>query len=109
MIPRRLSSAGTKAPAYTAITAALVAAFVFLATPSAKQGALSPSLYSGLHWRSVGPFRAGRVDAVSGVPGRPNEFYLGSVGGGVWKSRNAGRTWKPVFDGQPVSSIGAIA
>ncbi len=70
---------------------------------------MSPSLYSGLHWRSVGPARAGRVDAVAGVPGRPNEFYLGSVGGGVWKTRNAGRTWKPVFDGQPVSSIGAVA
>ena len=86
-----------------------MAAFSFLPTLSARQGTVSQALYSGLKWRNVGPFRSGRVDAVSGVPGRPNEFYAGSVGGGVWKTRNAGRVWKPVFDGQPVSSIGAIA
>ena len=57
----------------------------------------------------LGPFRGGRVDAVSGVPGRPHEFYFGSVNGGVWKTVNAGRTWMPVFDSQPVASIGAIA
>ncbi len=66
-------------------------------------------LYSGLRWRMLGPFRGGRVDAVSGVPGRPNEFYFGSVNGGVWKSVDAGRVWEPVFDSQPVASIGAIA
>ncbi len=64
---------------------------------------------SGLRWRMLGPFRGGRVDAVSGVPGRPNEFYFGSVNGGVWKSIDAGRVWGPVFDSQPVASIGAIA
>ena len=85
--------------ATVSIAAALVAAFVFLPTLSARQSTVSPALYSGLKWRNVGPFRAGRVDAVSGVPGRPNEFYAGSVGGGVWKTRNAGRVWKPVFDG----------
>ena len=89
--------------------AALGAAFYLVPTLTAKQASVSPSLYGGLHWRSVGPFRSGRVDAVSGVPGRPNEFYAGSVGGGLWKTRNAGRVWKPVFDGQPVSSIGALA
>ena len=73
---------------------------------SAQQPA---SLYSGLNWRMLGPFRGGRVDAVSGVPGRPNEFYFGSVNGGVWKSIDAGRVWTPVFDSQPVASIGAIA
>lgn len=64
---------------------------------------------TGLRWRLLGPFRGGRVDAVSGVIGRPNEFYFGAVNGGVWKSIDAGRVWKPVFDDQPVSSIGAIA
>src|SRR5512146_505324 len=67
------------------------------------------SLASGLRWRMLGPFRGGRVDAVSGVPGRPNEFYFGSVNGGVWKSIDAGRVWEPVFDSQPVASIGALA
>jgi len=69
----------------------------------------STSLYSGLRWRMLGPFRGGRVDAVSGVAGRPNEFYFGAVNGGVWKSIDAGRVWTPVFDSQPVASIGAIA
>jgi len=75
----------------------------------AQQGAIDPSLYGGLKWRMIGPFRGGRVDAVSGVTGRPYEFYFGHVNGGVWKTTNAGRTWLPVFDGQPVASIGALA
>ena len=56
----------------------------------------------------IGPFRGGRVNGVSGVPGQPNTFYFGSVGGGVWKTTNAGRTWIPIFDSQPIASIGAI-
>ncbi len=67
------------------------------------------SLLSGLQWRLVGPFRGGRTLAVTGVPGEPERFYFGAVGGGVWRSDNAGRTWDPIFDGQPVASIGAIA
>ena len=57
----------------------------------------------------LGPFRGGRTDAVTGVPGRPNEFYFGAVNGGLWKSIDAGRVWEPVFDDQPVASIGAVA
>jgi photosystem II stability/assembly factor-like uncharacterized protein len=67
------------------------------------------SLYSGLRWRMIGPFRAGRVNAVTGVSGHPDTFYFGSVGGGVWKTINAGRTWTPVFDSASSASIGAIA
>jgi photosystem II stability/assembly factor-like uncharacterized protein len=70
---------------------------------------VDPSLYAGLRWRSIGPFRAGRVNGVSGVPGQPNVFYAGSVGGGVWKTTNSGRSWFPVFDSQPIASIGAVA
>src|SRR5712675_1583753 len=66
------------------------------------------SLYSGLRWRMIGPFRGGRVNAVSGVVGQPNTFYFGSVGGGVWKSKNSGRTWTPVFDSGSSASVGAI-
>ena len=61
-------------------------------------------LLSGMQWRMVGPFRGGRVLTVAGVPGHPDRFYFGSVGGGVWRSDNAGRTWEPVFDGQPGKS-----
>ena len=67
------------------------------------------NLYSGLRWRMIGPFRAGRVNAVSGVIGQPDTFYFGSVGGGVWKTINAGRTWIPIFDSASSASIGAIA
>ena len=74
----------------------------------AQQGRVDPAIYSGLRWRSIGPFRGGRVNGVSGVPGQPNTFYFGSVGGGVWKTTNAGRTWNPIFDSQPIASIGAI-
>src|SRR5215813_14090012 len=75
----------------------------------AQQPKYDPSLYSGLHRRILGPFRGGRVDAVTGVPGRPNEFYFGAVNGGVWKSIDAGRVWNPVFDAQAVASVGALA
>src|SRR5262245_29671932 len=74
----------------------------------AQSSRIDPSLYAGLRWRSIGPFRSGRVNGVTGVPGQPSVFYMGSVGGGVWKTTNAGRTWFPVFDSQPIASIGAI-
>ena len=67
------------------------------------------ALMSGMRWRMLGPFRGGRVAAASGVHGRPNEFYFGAVNGGVWKTIDGGRVWAPVFDSQPVASIGAIA
>src|SRR4051812_30364792 len=78
-------------------------------TPDARTRAAIADLYSGLRWRMLGPFRGGRVAAASGVPGRPNEFYFGAVNGGVWKSVDAGRVWKPVSDSVPMASIGAIS
>lgn len=93
------------------LTLVVVTATALFRTDSAveAQAPYAPGLYGGLHWRLLGPFRGGRVDAVSGVPGRPNEFYFGAVNGGVWKTVDAGRVWVPVFDGQPVASIGALA
>ena len=85
---------------------AIVGVLTLAPTISAQQ--YDPGLYSGLRWRMIGPFRAGRVNAVSGVAGQPDTFYFGSVGGGVWKSTNSGRTWTSVFDANNVASIGAI-
>ena len=81
---------------------------LLLAALSVSAQQVDPGLYSGFRWRMIGPFRAGRVNAVSGVVGQPDTFYFGSVGGGVWKTTNAGRTWTPVFDSSNVASIGAI-
>ena len=93
------------------LIAALAAPFAMSALTRvvAQQARVDPSLYAGLRWRMIGPFRGGRVNGVSGVPGQPNTFYFGSVGGGVWKTTNAGRTWLPIFDSQPIASIGAVA
>ncbi|MFI5092840.1 MAG: hypothetical protein ACHQIK_05305 [Candidatus Acidiferrales bacterium] len=66
-------------------------------------------LFGGMHWRMIGPFRAGRSLAVTGVRGQADVYYFGSVNGGVWKTNDAGRTWNPIFDAEPVGSIGAIA
>jgi len=87
----------------------LLIAVAFLLTQPIHSQQLDPSLYSGMRWRMIGPFRGGRVNAVSGVTGQPDTFYFGSVGGGVWKSLNSGRTWTPIFDANNVASIGAIA
>ena len=76
--------------------------------PPATAG-VDPALFQDLRWRLIGPFRGGRVLAVSGVPGEPSHFYFGSVNGGAWETNDAGRTWKPIFDGQPIGSIGALA
>jgi len=70
---------------------------------------VAPAHLSALTWRNVGPHRGGRVTAVAGVPESPHLFYMGSTGGGVWKSTDAGVSWQNITDGQiDVSSIGAI-
>jgi photosystem II stability/assembly factor-like uncharacterized protein len=78
--------------------------------PLALAGPLDRAIGKALHWRNVGPFRGGRVTAVSGVLQDEHTFYMGSSGGGVWKTTDGGTTWKNVSDGYFTSgTIGAIA
>ena len=68
------------------------------------------SRFTGLSWRSVGPWRGGRATTATGVPGKPMVYYMGATGGGVWKTENAGITWLPIGDGQfKMGSIGSVA
>jgi len=85
--------------------------FVCLLTTTIALAAqtILPELYHGFKWRLIGPFRGGRVVAVSGIPGNSTTFYFGAVNGGVWQSSDAGVVWKPIFDGQKVASVGALA
>src|SRR5687767_3081207 len=81
-------------------------------TPLAQQAPSDsvPAAFSSMGWRSIGPDRGGRSIAVSGVKGRPREAYFGAVGGGLWKTVDAGENWTPVTDGQlHSSSVGAVA
>jgi photosystem II stability/assembly factor-like uncharacterized protein len=83
--------------------------FVFLAfTAKAPAQQLKKDTLHGMKYRLVGPFRGGRVEAVTGVSGT-NTFYFGGVAGGVWKTTNTGLTWLPMFDKEPIASIGALA
>ena len=69
----------------------------------------NPAMWSGMRYRQIGPYRGGRVTAVTGVPSEPLTFYMGSTGGGVWKTTDAGHTWVNVSDGFfKVASMGAI-
>jgi photosystem II stability/assembly factor-like uncharacterized protein len=75
-----------------------------------QQAAFDPDLLAGLRARSIGPaVTSGRVTAVEGVAADPRTIYAGAAAGGVWKSVNGGQGWEPIFDDQPVASIGAIA
>jgi photosystem II stability/assembly factor-like uncharacterized protein len=99
----------------------LLAAFAALAAAhacpvSAQQNggspatsSIDPTMYSAMRWRLIGPYRAGRVSAVAGIPGDPTTYYMGLPGGGVWKTTDAGRVWNPIFDNQDVASIGDLA
>ena len=67
------------------------------------------SLYKGMKWRLIGPFRGGRVLAVAGVPSQPDTYYFGGVSGGVWKTVDSGQNWMPMSDKESFSSVGSIA
>src|SRR6202162_620938 len=68
------------------------------------------SVFSSMQWRSIGPLRGGRSITSAGSSSRPNEYYFGATGGGLWKTTDGGTTWRPVTDGQlHSSSVGAVA
>src|SRR5438094_363920 len=88
-------------------TISLISALALSAISLAQS--VDPHLYQELQWRCIGPFRGGRTVGATGVPGQPNVFYIGVNNGGVWKTTDAGRTWRPIFDDQSSGSIGAVA
>ena len=79
------------------------------APQTAPPGDTSAELYAAMHWRHIGPTRAGRARALAGVRSQPNVFYAGFDNGGVWRSTDYGSTWQPLFDQEATGSIGAIA
>ena len=92
-----------------ALTAALATGLDAQSQP-ASPASPADALLATYTWRSIGPNRGGRSIAVSGVKGRANEAYFGAVGGGLWKTTDAGNNWAPVTDNQITSSsVGAVA
>src|SRR5580704_7513319 len=91
------------------VACALVLTCVAALPAQEKKGAdKEDSWLNGLSYRLVGPFRGGRSAAVTGVTGKPNLFYMGVTGGGVWRTDNAGESWKNISDGFFGGSIGAV-
>lgn len=77
--------------------------------PAAGAAAVDPALFAELTWRNIGPHRASRTRAMTGVVQEPHTFYIGVSNGGVFKTTDAGRTWLPIFDRESTGSTGAIA
>ncbi|MGH8157402.1 MAG: WD40/YVTN/BNR-like repeat-containing protein [Rhodanobacter sp.] len=75
----------------------------------ATEPTVPASVSGALEWRQLGPFRGGWATMAAGVPAQPDTFYIGTAGGGVWKTADAGRTWQSLFDRQPASAVGALA
>ena len=86
-----------------------LALVVALTVPTVLAAQTDSLRLAGVHWREIGPYRGGRSVAVAGNPSRPNEFWLGTTGGGVFKSVTAGQSWAPVTDKYFGGTIGAVA
>lgn len=76
---------------------------------TAIAGPVDTRLYHGMHWRQLGPFRAGWAEMIQGVSSKPNTFYFGASGGGVWRTDDAGNSWESLLDQGGSSAIGAFA
>jgi len=94
----------------TTLLPSLILLLIFSTNSSNSQEISTEKLYESLEWKFAGPYRGGRSTAVSGVISKPYTFYMGTTGGGVWKTTDAGNNWKNISDGQiTVGSIGAIS
>src|SRR4029079_13990620 len=89
------------------LAVALLATATISAQQAARTAAASPDVYSRLHWRTIGP-EGNRFSAAAGVPGDPYTYYVGAASGGIFKTTDGGVNWTPIFDAQPVQSIGAL-
>jgi hypothetical protein len=87
---------------FTSVRLAFICAAAAVAQPT------TPDPAQAMQYRYIGP-QGNRVEAVAGIPGDPNVVYAGAASGGVFKTIDGGVHWKPIFDGQPVASIGALA
>ncbi len=91
------------------VRTALAAGLLLTLTTAAPLAQMDTSLFTSLRWRSIGPNRGGRSQAIAGSPARPYEYYFGATGGGIWKTTDNGLTWRPVSDRQvKTSSVGAV-
>jgi len=86
----------------------LLCSLFFLSLTNIQAQDVDEALYEALEYRLIGPFRGGRSAAVTGVPGKPNLFYFGATGGGVWRTKDGGRSWDNISDGYFGGSIGAV-
>ena len=91
--------------------AAIALAFAAVLLPAlvVRAQQMPSELYSKLKWRLIGPFRAGRVTSVTGIPGNTAVYYIGTPGGGVWKTVDGGSVWTPIFDDARIPSVGDVA
>ena len=96
-------------PFQSFLRSSILLLLILVSFPSIGQQIPDPKVYDAVQWRLVGPFRGGRADAVSGVKGNDKSYYFASTGGGIWKTSDAGQTWKSVSDGFFGGSMGAVA